>query len=36
MTPDPDPWCQEADGQYDPPPEPEVVVVQADIAEEGD
>lgn len=21
---DPDPWCEEADGEYVPPPEPEV------------
>lgn len=31
---DPDPWCEEADGTYEPPPAPEVIIVQADIEEE--
>lgn len=31
--PDPDPWCGEADGEYVPPAEPEIIVVQADVSE---
>lgn len=27
---DPDPWCEEDDGEYVPPKEPEVTVVQGD------
>lgn len=25
--PDQDPWCQEADGQYEPPPGPDIVII---------
>ena len=31
IWPEPDPWCQEADGEYVPPAEPEVVT--ADVTE---
>ena len=28
---DPDPWCEEADGTYTPPEQPEIIYVQADV-----
>lgn len=27
---DPDPWCEEADGQYEPPAEPEITSTASD------